>query len=281
MICETITQEYINEYGNVFKNSKQTPESIKMVFSVLAQRHTTIEIETLDSQLFKRSNNSDTIKISGDRPVSSNPFRLPSYINSIQTGLSDIDILEIGLRFIELYDSKKQDFKNKVLPLLIIFICLKTNRFVGESNISYKAGLFSISFSSNISFTKNDMFDSLKDNILFEFFNEAKIITTEELLLSFSKTIHADTTDGYWHSYIMLLDADEQKTCIAKTRFWLSYCGELTRKEIEEITNNQYSERSINNALHKMVSNGEVEIIGSTNSPTVKYRYICKDEKFI
>ncbi|MFA7378317.1 MAG: hypothetical protein WC014_02165, partial [Bacilli bacterium] len=122
MIYETITQEYINEYGNVFKNSKQTPESIKMVFSVLAQRHTTIEIETLDSQLFKRSNNSDTIKISGDRPVSSNPFRLPSYINSIQTGLSDIDILEIGLRFIELYDSKKQDFKNKVLPLLIIFI---------------------------------------------------------------------------------------------------------------------------------------------------------------
>lgn len=281
MIYETITQEFINEYGNVFKNSKQTPESIKKIFSILAQRHTAIEIETLDSRLFKRNNNSDSIKISGERIISSNPFKLPSYINSIQTGLSDIDILEIGLRFIDLYDSKKQDYKTKVLPLLIIFLCLKTNRFVGESSISYKTGLFSVSFSSNTSFTKSDMFDALKSSILFDFYNEAKIITTEEILLSFSKAIHADATDGYWHSYMMLLDAEEQKTCIAKTRFWLSYCGELTRREIEEITKNQYSERSINDALHKLVTAGEVEIVGNSNSPTVKYKYIGKDVEYI
>lgn len=281
MLYETITQEFINEYGNVFKNSKQTPESIKMAFNNLAQKYTTVEIETLDAKLFKRNNNNDSVNISGDRIISPIPFKLPTYINSVQTGLSDIDLLEAGLRFIDLYDLKGQDFKNKVLPLLIIFICLKTDRFIGESSISYKNGLFSVSFSSNVQFKKNDFFDTLKRNIVFNFFTEAKIITLEEISLSFSQTIHADTTDGYWHSYMILLDADEQKTCIAKTRFWISYCGELTRKEIEEITNNKYSERSINDALHKLIANGEVEIVGNANSPTVKYRYIGKEEKYL
>lgn len=281
MIYETITQEFIDEYGNVFKDSKQTPDSIKKAFNVLSQKYTAEEIEALYSRLFKRSTNNNNVSIRGSKISSPNLFKLPSYVNSIQTGLSDIDILEVGLRFIDLYDLKRQNYKSKVLPLLIIFVCLKANYFVGVSSISYKDGLFTISFTSNVRFTKNNMFDVLKNSILFDFFKEAKIITSEEMLSPSSKVIHADTTDGYWHSYMMLLDPDEQKTCIAKVRFWLSYRGELTRREIEEATQKKCSERSINDALHKLITNGEVEIIGNSNSPTVKYKYIGSDEKYL
>lgn len=281
MICEAITQDFIDEYGNVFESSKQTPDSIKKTFNVLSQKYTPEEIEVLYSRLFKRNTNNDNINIRGSKISNPNLLKLPSYVNSIQTGLSDIDILEVGLRFIDLYDLKRQNYKSKVLPLLIIFVCLKTNYFVGESSISYKDGLFTISFTSNVRFTKNNLFDVLKNNILFNFFKEAEIITAEEMLSPSSKVIHADTTDGYWHSYMMLLDPDEQKTCIAKVRFWLSYCGELTRREIEKFTESKCSERSINDALHKLIASGEVEIIGSSNSPTVKYRYIGRDEKYL
>lgn len=281
MTYETITQEFIDEYGNVFEGSKQTPDSIKKAFDVLSQKYSVEEIETLYSRLFKRNTSNNNISFRGGKISSSNLFKLPAYVNSIQTGLSDIDILEVGLRFIDLYDLKRQNYKSKVLPLLIIFVCLKTNYFIGESSISYKDGLFTMSFTSNIRFTKNNMFEILKNSILFNFFKEAKIITSKEILSSSTKANLVDTTDGYWHSCMMLLDPDEQKTCIAKVRFWLSYCGELTRREIEEVTQKACSERSINDALHKLIASGEVEIIGNPSSPTVKYKYIGRDEKYI
>ena len=280
MIYETITQEYIDEYGSIFKGDSQTPDSIKNAFDALRKKHTAFEIDELDSKLFGKNSN-DNVRISGERNINANLFRLPTYVNSTQIGLSNIDLLEAGLRFINLYDLDKSNYKERVLPLLIIFVCLKTNRFLGDSSISYKNGVFSVSFSSSVPFSKSNCAVTLKNNIMFDFFEQTKIITMPEILASFPDIIFADTTDGYWHSYMLLLNEEAQKTCVAKTRFWLSCYGELTRKEIVEITKHQHSERSINDALHKLIEEGEVMIIGNANSPIVKYKYIGKDEKYI
>lgn len=281
MFHETITPSYLNEYGNVFKNDYQTPESINSVFNNLTRKYDEPSIVELDTDLFVRDSNNDSVQITGEKSINSNLFKLPSYVNEKRIGLSDLDILESGMRFVDLYDLNKQDFKSKVLPLLIIFICLKSKHFMGGSSISYQNGMFSVSFSSALPFSKYEILKMLNNNIKFAFFEAIHLINLKEISMSSVNVIHADATDGLWHSYMIFLDEDAHKTCLSLTRFWLSYCGELTRKEIEECTKHKYSERSINDALHKLIENGEVEVIGSPNSPGVKYKYILKEVRYI
>lgn len=278
---ESLKQDYLDEYNNVFGNTGQDPESIKTWFQKMKEERDHNIIDSLDSKLFIRNANNDSIQVRGETTTYSNFFKKPSFICNDHIGLSDIDILEVGLRFIDIYDSKHMDYKENVLPLLIVFICLKSNYFVETSKISYQHGMFTISFSSRIPFRKQEIPALLSKDLEFSFFEFIGLVNKNMINESLRKAICAETKDGLWHSFILVLDESAHKTCISSTRYWLSYCGKLTRKEIEECTNHKYSERSINDAIHKLVENGEVEIIGSPNAPNVKYHYIGKEEHYI
>lgn len=70
----------------------------------------------------------------------------------------------------------------------------------------------------------------------------------------------------------MLLDAEEQKNMYRKNMFLVIILWRINQKRNRRDHKNQYSERSINDAIHKLVASGEIEIVGSSNSPTVKYK---------
>ena len=270
-----ITQSFIEEYSNALKNT--TKKQIIEWFDSLKDRYDEEVVKEIDSRLFDSNSRSHT-QIRGERLLNKYMLRYPSYISGEMKSLSDIDLLEIALRFIDLYDKDSKGFKDRLYPLFVTLVCLRSKQSIGESSIEYKFGMLSVTFSSKISFCKHNIIDFLSNDLEFDFFNNLGLVNLQDVQHSLADVHITETNDGYWHSFLVTLDESAQQSCLEMVRYWLSFTADLSRKELQDLIGPKFSERSINDALHKLIENKEVEAIGNIYSPSVRYKYISDNE---
>lgn len=272
---QELDEGYFKEMGYVFKNVNDPLYAVRKFFEKYKNEP---ELAKLDQHLFMKSKN-NFISLTGDNVPNKNVLVFPKLIIEGENNLSDIEVIEIVERFINLYDVNNEQYSQTILPLLILYICLRSRHLICLTGISFINGYFRISFTSNQCFLKNQIINILKESLEFKFFEYIKLINIEEIEKCVANTRLVDTTDGFWHTYSIPL-LKNQDTCLVETRFLLSFGTALSRKEIGDILA-KYSPRSINDALKQLIDNKEVEKIGNKFSPNTKYRYLMEERKFL
>ena len=275
-LYKNLSKLFLLEYKNAFGNTDQTVDSIDSCFDNIALKYGIDCIGDLDNRLFGKNDN-NYLEIRGEKLYREKEFLLPKFLKGRHSPVSDMDFLELGLRFIELYDFQDRDYKRDIYPIMVLCACLHSSSFFSGLSISYQYGMFTVSFISSELFNKKDLLLILENNIEFMFFKELGLINLDDVLLSLKESHFLDDTNGRFHTIIKTLDKDVQSVCLDAVRYWLSSMGELNRQDLEDLTDGKYSARSINDALHKLISNHEVEPIGNIYSQHVKYKYIGKE----